>query len=217
MHSSTDTNTNHPGNTIYIALGVAGKPNDPPMLWAKSLTAVLSFLIGTFIFTHGCRLLGPTRRLTLILSFALQALIILAAALVLQFNGPHFELDTTLEWKKAVAIALLSFQSSGQLAASRFLAYPEIPTVLLTALVCDLILDPNLYKKPWGANPKRNRRMGALMAHFFGAMTAGGMAKDVGLPGGLWLAFSLKGALTITWCLWKEKKDPDEEQASGKR
>lgn len=175
------------------------------MLWAKSLTAIFAFLVGTFIYVYGSRILGPKRRLTLLLSFALQTSTLLGAALVTQLVAPMPDDPTALEWRKAVAISLLSFQSAGQIAASRFLGYPEIPTTVLTILVCDLFVDTNLFQRPLSANPKRNRRIGALFAHFLGAMTAGGMAKDIGLPGGLWLAASLKGALTLAWLAWAGK------------
>lgn len=194
------------GNAIFIALGVAGKPEQPDMLWAKSLIAIVAFLLGNLVFIYGSRLLGPTRRITLILSFALQTAMLLGAALVVQLVAPLPDDPNSVEWRKAVAISLMSFQAAGQIAASRFLGYSEIPTVLLTALVCDLFLDVKLYQRPWKANPKRNRRIGAVFAHFFGAMTAGGIAKEVGLAGGLWYAMSLKGAITVTWFAWSGKR-----------
>ena len=195
------------GNAIFIALGVAGKPNNgQDMLWAKSLVAVLSFLVGAILFSHAFQLLGPTRRLTLILSFGLQTFTLMGAALVVQLVAPQVDRPTRLEWQKAVAISLLSFQSAGQISASRFLAVPEIPTVLLTALVCDLFVDTKLYQRPWTSNPKRNRRLGALLAHFLGAMTAGGVARDQGLAPGLWLAMSMKASITVAWFLWREDK-----------
>lgn len=198
------------GNVIFIALGVAGKPEQPDMLWAKSLTAIFAFLTGIIIYVYGSRVLGPKRRITLVLSFALQTSTLFGAALLTQLVPPMPDDPTALEWRKAVAISLLSFQSAGQIAASRFLGYPEIPTTVLTILVCDLFIDANLFQRPWSANPKRNRRIAALLAHFLGAMTAGGMAKDIGLSGGLWLAGSLKGALALAWCAWTEKKHTKE-------
>ncbi|OJJ30913.1 hypothetical protein ASPWEDRAFT_119845 [Aspergillus wentii DTO 134E9] len=193
------------GNTIFIALGVAGKPDHPDMLWAKSLIAVCAFLLGNIVFIHGGRLLGSTRRISLILSFALQAGLILGTAILVHTVPPMPDNPTSVEWRKVVPILLISFQSAGQLTASRILGFPEIPTVLLTALVCDLLLDAKLYQRPLQANPKRNRRIGALLMHFFGSMTAGGMAKHVGLAGGLFLAAAAKGAITVSWFFWKEK------------
>ena len=198
--------SNQIGNLIFIALGVAGKPEQPDMLWAKSLIALMSFLMGNLVFVYGSRFLGPTRRLTLILSFALKTLMLFGAALLVQLVPPMPDDPTSVEWRKAVAISLLSFQAAGQIAASRLLGFSEIPTVVLTALVCDLFLDVKLYQRPWRANAKRNRRIGAALGHFFGAMTAGGFAKEVGLAGGLWFSMSLKGSITVAWFVWSGKR-----------
>lgn len=99
-----------------------------------------------------------------------------------------------------VPISLLAFQAGGQIVASRVLAFDEIPTVVLTALFCDLLVDPKLTAR---VNPKRNRRVGALLALFFGAMTAGGLSKVTGMAASLWFAMGLKLAVTLAWVVWK--------------
>ncbi|KAL4890141.1 hypothetical protein BDV59DRAFT_185344 [Aspergillus ambiguus] len=184
------------------------------MLWAKALIAVVVFLVGLVIFISCSRLLGPLRRLTLIFSFTLQTCLLLAAALLVQQEAvsPRSGQQEPIDWLQVLAISMIAFQAAGQLVASRFLAFSEIPTVVLTALVCDLLLDKQLYQRPWSANPKRNRRIGALVAHFFGAMAAGGMAKETGLAGGLWLAMAIKGGITVVWFGWSAKPMQLEKQ-----
>lgn len=82
--------------------------------------------------------------------------------------------------------------------------------------MCDIFLDKKLFHG-WRENPKRNRKMGFVLALFLGAMTGGGMARHHGLAAGLWLAMALKGAITVAWCLWPECPPPvEEEEEKGK-
>ncbi|OGE47607.1 hypothetical protein PENARI_c040G03722 [Penicillium arizonense] len=187
----------HTGNTIFVALGVSGKPDSEPMLWAKALVAVTVFLVGNVFFVYGSRYLGPLRRFTLIVSFAIQTALLLGAALLVEEGivSPSLDHQIPIDWLQVLAISLIAFQAAGQIVASRFLAFTEIPTVVLTVLICDLFVDTKLYQRPWSSNPKRNRRLGAVLSHFLGAMTAGGMAKETGLASGLWLAAALKALM----------------------
>lgn len=86
------------------------------------------------------------------------------------------------------------------------LAYDEIPTVVLTTLLCDLLVDPKLYESPWKANPKRNRRIAAFLALFLGAMTAGGLSKVTEMAASLWLAMGLKLGITVSFFIWKDDR-----------
>lgn len=104
-------------------------------------------------------------------------------------------------------ITLLAFQAAGQIVASRLLAFDEIPTVVLTTLLCDLLVDTKLYTRPWSSNPKRNRRIAAFLALFIGAMTAGGLSKTTSMASSLWLAVGLKGAITLSWFVWRDTSD----------
>lgn len=193
------------GNIIWAALGVAGKPDDPKNLWVKALIAVAAFLLGTVCFIYSARLIGPRRRLSLIFSFLLQTLLLMGAAIISQTNTisnvPNQ--DATI-WMQDVAIAFLAFQAAGQILASKHLGYPEIPTVALTALMCDLLLDEKLLQRPLGANPKRNRKLGFIVVLTLGSMVAGAMAKGPGLAAGLWLAMAMKAGITIAFMVWKE-------------
>ena len=187
---------------------MAGKPDNQPMLWAKALVAIAVFLVGSIFFVYGSRYMGPLRRVTVILSFFIQTLLLFGSALLVQKRivRPDIEdQELPIDWLQVIAISLIAFQSAGQIVASRFLAFAEIPTVVLTVLVCDLFVDTELYRRPWSSNPKRNRRLAALLSHFLGAMTAGGMAKETGLASGLWLATALKACITLGWFVWRSK------------
>lgn len=195
------------GNIILLALGASDKPDNPDYLWVKALIAVGAFLLGNFCFVSCSRLLGPLRRVTIILSFAVQTILLLVAAVLAQIEAvnPNPDNDPT-KWIKDIAIALMSFQAAGQIIASKYLAFTEIPTVVLTALMCDLFIDEKLFQRPWSSNPKRNRKIGFVIALFAGALTAGGMAKGPGLASGLWLAMAMKAVITGALFFWNEKR-----------
>lgn len=192
---------------MFIALGVSGQPEYPAFLWAKSLIALVVFLLSNVFFIRLSRALNPLRRSTLILSFGLQTAALIVAASVVQAGivSPKPENPRApIEWIQIVPITLMAFQAAGQICASRLLAFDEIPTVVLTTLLCDLLVDTKLYTRPWSANPKRNRRIAAFLALFMGAMTAGGLSKAATMASSLWLAVALKGAITLSWFVWKD-------------
>ncbi|KAL4884812.1 hypothetical protein BJY04DRAFT_170746 [Aspergillus karnatakaensis] len=196
------------GNTVFIALGVSGQPAYPAYLWAKSLIALTVFIAGNIIFIRVGRALGARRRSTLILSFGVQTAAILAAALLVQLGvvDPKPEDPRApIQWMQILPISLLAFQAAGQIVASRVLSYDELPTVVLTTLLCDLLVDPNL-----GAalrdNPRRNRRIGGFLALFMGAMTAGGLSKVTNLASSLWFAMAIKLVITLSWFVWREER-----------
>lgn len=192
---------------MFIALGVSGQPEYPAYLWAKSLIALAVFLLSNVFFIHLSRAINPLRRSTLILSFGLQTAALIVAAAVVQAGivAPRPEdPGAPIQWMQTVPISLLAFQAAGQICASRLLAFDEIPTVVLTTLLCDLLVDTKLYTRPWSSNPKRNRRIAAFLALFLGAVTAGGLSKTTDLASSLWLAVALKGAITLSWFGWRD-------------
>ncbi|CAI7594386.1 unnamed protein product [Penicillium glandicola] len=193
------------GNTVFLALGPSGQPAYPSYLWAKSLIALTVFLTSNIIFIHMHRFLTPRRRSTMIISFGIQTVALLATAILIQLEviTPKPEDPRApIEWMQILPISLLSFQAGGQICASRVLALDEIPTVVVTTLLCDLLVDPKLTAK---FNPKRNRRLAAFLALFLGAMTAGGLSKTTSMASSIWLAMSLKLAITLGWIVWRRE------------
>ncbi|PKY01196.1 hypothetical protein P168DRAFT_299490 [Aspergillus campestris IBT 28561] len=156
--------------------------------------AIVSFLIGNFFFIHYGRLLGPRRRIAVVSSFAVQTLFLLVTALLIKERiiNPQPDRFEPISW-----IQLL--------VASRVLAIPETPTVVLTALVADLLMDPLLYQRPWSSNSKRNRRVGAILTHFASTTAGGGMVKHTGLAGGCGFVWRSRGGITLTFAGWNEK------------
>ena len=109
------------------------------------------------------------------------------------------------QWAVYLIIALLSFQSSGQIVLSRTLGFNEIPTNVVTSLYCDLISDRELFA-PLTANVKRNRRVVAVVLLFGGGIAGAWLQRSsAGMAGALWIAGSVKMVIALAWLAWKGK------------
>ncbi|KAL8933304.1 MAG: hypothetical protein Q9216_006430 [Gyalolechia sp. 2 TL-2023] len=196
------------GNTVFLGLGGA-TPNSTskPYGWAKSFVSIVCFCLGCLVFSHMTRILGKLRRGTLVASFLSQTLLIFIAAAVVQGGSVNGSLDTItddIDWKTIVPIALLSFQSAGQIVGSRALNLAEIPTVVLTSMLHDIFTDQKLLAKD---NVKRNRRVLAFFAILIGAICGGFIGEGTSrmqIP--MWIAGALKLVITLAWAFWPESQ-----------
>ncbi|KAL9119082.1 MAG: hypothetical protein Q9187_004363 [Circinaria calcarea] len=193
------------GNTIFVGLGASGQNANKPFGWAKSLTSIFCFILGSFFFSRYCRLLGPLRRSTLFSSFLIQAVFIIVSAALVEVGTIDGEVNVafrTIMWLEEIPIAMLSFQSAGQMVTSRNLGLNEIPTVVLTSVLCDFASDPGLGKKD---NVRRNRRALAFVLILVGAIVGGWIAKALGgMESVMWIAGGIKLLITIAWVLWPQ-------------
>ncbi|WEW57016.1 hypothetical protein PRK78_002475 [Emydomyces testavorans] len=197
---------------VFLTLRVSGQPPEPQLQWAKSLIAMAVSTVAVLFFTHLSRLLGPSRRSTLLASFMLQNATILASCILLKTGVIGSNIPKSahgIHWLQMVPIALLAFQAAGQIVTSRMVHVEEIPTVVLTTVLADLFIDPRLIAK---TNTVRNRRVAMILALFGGAMLSGGLTKVAGLSCSLWLAAGIKGAITICWALWRAKVDVKDSE-----
>lgn len=194
------------GNTIFVGLGASGQ-EARPYGWAGSLTAIGCFVIGSFLFARLHRILGARRRGSLMLSFTIQAcMIILTAGLIegkavsSDILGNGNDPKGTPPWDQEVPIVLLSLQSAGQIVASRTLGFNEIPTVVITSLLCDLMSDPKLFLL---RNEKRDRRIIAFVLTLVGAIIGGWITKATQeIVPVLWLSAGIKIVLAGVWGFW---------------
>lgn len=219
------------GNTIFLALGAASLPPNMPHLWLRAIVSISSFWAGCFAFSKA-RHMHPLRKTTLALSFLIQAIFILAAAALAQTGAiPAFSqrylpptLDHELEAARAAAeeaplallpLALLAFQFGGQIVASRVLGYNEVPTNVLTSLYCDLLSDPALLAGV-DKNPKRNRRVAAIVLLIAGGVIGGWLQRGgAGMSAALWIAGGMKVVMALGWMVWKSKAVVGEKGAVG--
>ena len=184
-------------------------PSPKPYGWAKSLTSIVCFCLGCFCFSNFSRYAGPLRRSTITASFLLQTIIVFISAAIVQSGFVDGTLDTipsNVLWPSEIPIALLSFQASGQIIGSRVLNVAEIPSVVLTSMLCDLSSDAKLLV-PLKDNIKRNRRLLAFTCILIGAVAGGFMSEGTGkMQIVLWIVGGMKILVTLAWIFWPKSK-----------
>lgn len=198
------------GNTVYVGLGLASlvSTTTSPRLF-KSAVSISSFCVGSFLFARFHRFFSPRRRWVLCASFAAQALLTIAAALITTTYPPAGNEDP-FAWNVLAPIALIAFQSCGQAVASRALRQNAFISVVLTSIYCDLFSDRDLFALH---NEGRNRRVVAPLLLVLGAVLGGLFANSsVGIAGALWLAAGLKFCMVVTWFFWPAEEDSEWEE-----
>ncbi|KAI5860524.1 hypothetical protein GGS23DRAFT_227458 [Durotheca rogersii] len=196
------------GNTVFVALGTSGQ-NNRPLGWARSLCSIGCFTIGCFAFSRLHKLIGGGRlRRTLFFSFLLQTALVVVVAAIIQTGvvdgryPPHRD-PASVDLLEFVPVALLSFQAAGQIVNSRGLGVGEVPTVVITSLLCDLVSDEQILQ-PLRKNVKRNRRAVGFVLTLVGGICGGWMLKSTGaVQPGLWLVAAIKGVVMIAWLFIK--------------
>jgi hypothetical protein len=193
---------------------VSGQPITHPYGWLKSLVSIIFFLLGCFSFA-ATRHIEPLYRGTLSGSFLVQGLLIfvaaalVSAAIVPQPDGVVTETGSTVFFIELVPLALLAFQSGGQIVTSRLLGFNEVPTTVLTSVYCDLASDLKLLA-PLKKNVKRNRRIGAVITFLIGGIAGGWLSRSSArMSSALWLGGAIKIAIAVSWSLWKAKSIHD--------
>lgn len=207
-----------PGNTILFALG-ASSQSPEPYGWAKSLIAVVCFVLGSVAFSRITRYLGPRRRHCLLTTFALQSMISLVSAAMTQSGLVYGQVTSTpttqrpIDWSSVASIALMSFQSAGQLVEARNLGINEVLTVVVTNLLCDLASDTKLLA-PLRDNVKRNRRAAAFVLTLLGAIAGGWLTKwTMTVASSLWLVGGVKMLIVFAFVMWPAADDRDGKKA----
>lgn len=209
------------GNSIFLCLGASRLPEGgEPYGWAKSLISIAAFFAGSLCWSLASRRAGPTRRATLAAGFAVQAALTAVAAALVQagvvpsstttittagnVDGPGRDSQEFLE---RVPVALLAFQSAGQLSTAQLVGVGEVPTVVLTSVYHGLASDAGFFRRK---NVHRDRRIAAVVAFFAGAVSGGWLERSRGgIAAALWISAAVKLGITVSWVLWKAEKTGD--------
>ena len=104
-------------------------------------------------------------------------------------------------------LALLSFQSAGQIVLSRVLGYGELTSVVLTSAYCDLAMDERVLTAPVTGDSKRNRRAASTVVMLLGAVAGGFLTRDGDISATLWVAGSVKVVFAVIWLFWRGEGD----------
>ncbi len=121
-------------------------------------------------------------------------------------SGSLNVITSDIKWRQLLPIALLSFQSAGQIVGSRAIGFAEVPTVVVTSMLHDISTDPALFG-PLRQNIKRNRRILAFVGILVGAVAGGFISEStrrMQIP--LWIAGGIKLCVTSAWIVWPQKR-----------
>lgn len=194
------------GNSVFLCLGASRLPRSgEPYGWAKSLISIAAFVAGSLCWALASRRGGPTRRGTLAAGFAVQfALTAVAAALVQAGAVPSSSGSNSEEFLERVPVALLAFQSAGQLSTAQLVGVGEVPTVVLTSVYHGLAADAGFFRR---GNVHRDRRIAGVVAFFAGAISGGWLERSRGgIAAALWISAAVKLGIAVSWLFWEAEK-----------
>ncbi|KAK6349393.1 hypothetical protein TWF696_005680 [Orbilia brochopaga] len=198
------------GNTVFVGLGASHQPLNKPLGWLSSLLSIACFIIGVATIALCSRKAGSTLRGTLVVSFFVQAMLIVLAAVLVQTevapiaSAAERESGRTQYYYTALApLAFLAFQAGGQIVVSRAFGHNHIPSIVLTSLYSDLVADP-LFFQP--VNVKRNERIASAVLVLTGAITGGWIMRNSSMAAVLWLAAGIKFVIMVGFMFWPAEK-----------
>jgi uncharacterized membrane protein YoaK (UPF0700 family) len=166
---------NMTGNVVFFGFALAGIGGVSAV---ASLLAVIAFTAGAALGGRLAREPRPHRGFLLATACLVQAILVLASAIVVAVAG------TGLMATRLVLIALLAVALGGQNAVVRRLAVPDLTTTVLTLTVTGLVADAS-------PAPIRVRRVLAVLAMLLGALIGGVLLRWVAMSAPLWLATAL--------------------------
>jgi uncharacterized membrane protein YoaK (UPF0700 family) len=176
---------NMTGNIVLLAFATAHVPG---LSIARSLTALLAFLIGAIL---GGRIMARatadshTR-------FAAQALLLevafLCAASFCSFGYHGVSLEYSFQSFSLIALTALAMGTRN--AAARKLAIPDLTTTVLTLTITGIGADSSLAN---GSNARLARRVASVAALFLGA-ALGAVVIHYSISAALWLATAISAS-----------------------
>jgi uncharacterized membrane protein YoaK (UPF0700 family) len=185
---------NMTGNVVLLAFAAAHVPG---LSIARSLTALLAFLVGAIL---GGRVMARANSDSQI-RFAAQAFLLeVAFLLAASFCSIGYRGDLRgSSFQSFYLIALTALAMGTRNAAVRKLAIPDLTTTVLTLTITGIGADSSLAN---GNNPRLARRLGAVAAMFLGA-ALGAVVIRYSISAALWLATGISAVFSavLFWSL----------------
>jgi uncharacterized membrane protein YoaK (UPF0700 family) len=179
---------NMTGNIVLLAFATARVPG---LSIARSLTALLAFLVGAIL---GGRVMARASADSQI-RFAAQAFLLEVAFLfVASFCSIGYRGDLLADsFQPFALIALTALAMGTRNAAVRKLAIPDLTTTVLTLTITGIGADSSLAK---GNNPRLARRVASVATMFLGA-ALGAVVIHYSISAALWIATAISAACSV--------------------
>jgi uncharacterized membrane protein YoaK (UPF0700 family) len=173
---------NMTGNVVFLGFGLAGVGG---VEVAASIVAIVAFTIGAAAGGRWALARAPHRGHLLAAAAAIQAGLVVAAAVVAATAG------ATAPVARFTMVGLLAVAMGGQNAIARRLAVPDLTTTVLTLTVTGLVADST----SWSV---RARRLVPVVAMLGGALLGGALLRWVSLAAPLWAAAAILVACAVS-------------------
>jgi uncharacterized membrane protein YoaK (UPF0700 family) len=190
---------NMTGNIVFLAFAAAHVPG---LSIARSLTALLAFLVGAIL---GGRVMARASDDSQI-RFAARAFFLEVAFLsAASLCGIGYRADLLEHsFQPFALIALTALAMGTRNAAVRKLAIPDLTTTVLTLTITGIGADSSLAN---GTNPRLARRVASVAAMFLGA-ALGAVVIRHSISGALWLATAISAVCSAA--LFRSLRTSDE-------
>jgi len=201
------------GNFAQLALAIArlwevapsgvGRDTSFHIADRQAITSLLSFNAGAFFGRLGDRM-GPHKRIWLVLATFVQALLTMAAALVIWKSGQSSiaALRGDPSWTTTLTFVGLAFMSASlgvQGIVGKRLNTQFTTTIVLTTVWVELVTDPRLFKIREKVKT-RDHKLIAAVALFFGAFVGRALlATSLGAAGALGVGAGIRFLIALAW------------------
>jgi len=178
---------NMTGNVVILAFATARVPG---LSFARSLTALFSFLVGAIFGGRITARAGADSQIRFAAqAFLLEVAFLLAASFCAIGYRGHLPEDS---FQPFALIALTALAMGTRNAAVRKLAIPDLTTTVLTLTITGIGADSSLAN---GNNPRLARRVASVVAMFLGA-ALGAVIIHYSISAALWLGTAISALCT---------------------
>ena len=173
---------NMTGNIVLLAFATARVPG---LSIARSLTALLAFLVGAILGGRAMARANPDSQIRFAAqAFLLEVAFLFAASLCsIGYRGDVLEYS----FQPFALIALTALAMGARNAAVRKLAIPDLTTTVLTLTITGIAADSSIAN---GNNPRLARRVASVVAMFLGA-ALGAVIIHYSISAALWLGTAI--------------------------
>src|SRR5712664_3764755 len=190
---------NMTGNVVILAFATARVPG---LSIARSLTALLAFLVGAILGGRAMARANPDSQIRFAAqAFLLEVAFLFAASFcAIGYRGDLLE-DS---FQPFALIALTALAMGTRNAAVRKLAIPDLTTTVLTLTITGIGADSSIAN---GNNPRLARRVQSVVAMFLGA-ALGAVTIRYSISAALWLGTAISALSSAA--LFRALRTPDE-------
>lgn len=173
------------GNIVFLGLAIAGAPG---FSIRSSALPIVAFAVGAVLGGRAFRAAGLHRGRAFRNVLGVKSVMAVVVTIVVITAHGHFDART-----RDYVVILLAISMGSQLAAIRFLAVRDLPTVVLTLVMTGALIEPNRGI----TDPVMLRRVLAIAAFLLGITTGGLLVRHVSVAASLSVGLAIVVSVAI--------------------